>query len=364
MVRLMLFLSTPSARRATPTAHTRWFLCINFYPRPPRGGRPQNTQSAVDTKQFLSTPSARRATKTVADRHKALEISIHALREEGDAAYLLRLAESRYFYPRPPRGGRLLLPLTAARSSIFLSTPSARRATQQAGGAGNGPSNFYPRPPRGGRLDVLLRAAAHSSISIHALREEGDRYGSSFKPAFVRFLSTPSARRATTEVGVHALAKGISIHALREEGDTPDAAFRSPVPVFLSTPSARRATSTANIYAYEANDFYPRPPRGGRPKANSIEVETLNFYPRPPRGGRHQRAVEDMRKADFYPRPPRGGRRNAIKDILLLVLISIHALREEGDPSRSRTGRSFRHFYPRPPRGGRPGEIYKGGINI
>ena len=191
---------------------------------------------------FLSTPSARRATKTVADRHKALEISIHALREEGDAAYLLRLAESRYFYPRPPRGGRLLLPLTAARSSIFLSTPSARRATQQAGGAGNGPSNFYPRPPRGGRLDVLLRAAAHSSISIHALREEGDRYGSSFKPAFVRFLSTPSARRATTEVGVHALAKGISIHALREEGDTPDAAFRSPVPVFLSTPSARRAT--------------------------------------------------------------------------------------------------------------------------
>ena len=286
MVRLMLFLSTPSARRATPTAHTRWFLCINFYPRPPRGGRPQNTQSAVDTKQFLSTPSARRATKTVADRHKALEISIHALREEGDAAYLLRLAESRYFYPRPPRGGRLLLPLTAARSSIFLSTPSARRATQQAGGAGNGPSNFYPRPPRGGRLDVLLRAAAHSSISIHALREEGDRYGSSFKPAFVRFLSTPSARRATTEVGVHALAKGISIHALREEGDTPDAAFRSPVPVFLSTPSARRATE------YDSD-------------AGADEVISIHAL----------REEGDARIAE------------AIK----AVSISIHALREEGD---------------------------------
>ena len=34
------FLSTPSARRATK--HLLFFLCRqrNFYPRPPRGGRP------------------------------------------------------------------------------------------------------------------------------------------------------------------------------------------------------------------------------------------------------------------------------------------------------------------------------------
>ena len=59
---------------------------------------------------------------------------------------------SSHFYPRPPRGGRLLLPLTAARSSIFLSTPSARRATLEA-----------------------LRVILGVEISIHALREEGDR---------------------------------------------------------------------------------------------------------------------------------------------------------------------------------------------
>ena len=43
---------------------------------------------------FLSTPSARRATKTVGDRHKALEISIHALREEGDPRCFFVFAQS------------------------------------------------------------------------------------------------------------------------------------------------------------------------------------------------------------------------------------------------------------------------------
>ena len=33
-------------------------------------------------------------------------ISIHALREEGDTTFTPRLAPERYFYPRPPRGGR------------------------------------------------------------------------------------------------------------------------------------------------------------------------------------------------------------------------------------------------------------------
>ena len=58
------------------------------------------------------------------------EISIHALREEGD-------------------------------------TRTCRKTP--------GRSDFYPRPPRGGRLcsfEVLYKAYL---ISIHALREEGDR---------------------------------------------------------------------------------------------------------------------------------------------------------------------------------------------
>ena len=33
---------------------------------------------------------------------------------------------------------------------------------------------FYPRPPRGGRLPILAQLASGNQISIHALREEGD----------------------------------------------------------------------------------------------------------------------------------------------------------------------------------------------
>ena len=81
-------------------------------------------------------------------------ISIHALREEGDGAASMRFPLRAYFYPRPPRGGRhagealrvgsviisihalreegdLIRLLCMANSAIFLSTPSARRATAQ-----------------------------------------------------------------------------------------------------------------------------------------------------------------------------------------------------------------------------------------
>ena len=80
-----IFLSTPSARRAT-------FAML-------RGALPDWI--------FLSTPSARRATRWMLKTHFALCISIHALREEGDGMGTVGLATS--------------LP--------FLSTPSARRAT-------------------------------------------------------------------------------------------------------------------------------------------------------------------------------------------------------------------------------------------
>ena len=41
----------------------------------------------------------------------------------------------------------------------------------------------------------------------------------SFANAFLRFLSTPSARRATNATDNEAFGYQISIHALREEGD-------------------------------------------------------------------------------------------------------------------------------------------------
>ena len=57
-------------------------------------------------------------------------------------------------------------------------------------------------------------------ISIHALREEGDDVDLDKLGNYLKFLSTPSARRATAEV----------------------LAFTAELERFLSTPSARRAT--------------------------------------------------------------------------------------------------------------------------
>ena len=56
------------------------------------------------------------------------------------------------------------------------------------------------------------------------------------------------------------------------------------------------------------------------------------FYPRPPRGGRPPRLTHRTGAGDFYPRPPRGGRLLLSVWQHLELRISIHALREEGDP--------------------------------
>ena len=57
-------------------------------------------------------------------------ISIHALREEGDTPLTVFSPAQRDFYPRPPRGGRPEKARKTVYEVLFLSTPSARRATR------------------------------------------------------------------------------------------------------------------------------------------------------------------------------------------------------------------------------------------
>ena len=59
---ISLFLSTPSARRATAGHLCRFLFGSDFYPRPPRGGRRAAYALGLTAIEFLSTPSARRAT--------------------------------------------------------------------------------------------------------------------------------------------------------------------------------------------------------------------------------------------------------------------------------------------------------------
>ncbi len=79
-------------------------------------------------------------------------ISIHALREEGDSTYAATGEGKEHFYPRPPRGGRPLTALFFGIDAVFLSTPSARRATEVGRGADD--DNTFLSTPSARRATV------------------------------------------------------------------------------------------------------------------------------------------------------------------------------------------------------------------
>ena len=80
---------------------------LDFYPRPPGGGRQKIYTVTPVRAQFLSTPSGWRATKNLYGYSRESSISIHALRVEGDPIRRRRSAGHLVnFYPRPPGGGR------------------------------------------------------------------------------------------------------------------------------------------------------------------------------------------------------------------------------------------------------------------
>ena len=238
------FLSTPSARRATRFCWRPGGGPWHFYPRPPRGGRLEIARTPKNSIKFLSTPSARRATGDREDPEKLHQISIHALREEGDLPLPLLLLPNWLFLSTPSARRATRYAARIAGSAKFLSTPSARRATEDVQHLNLHTFNFYPRPPRGGRrakhkrtvLDIshfyprpprggrranAIDKTTNTNISIHALREEGDHLPSFCANSLILFLSTPSARRATYSKAFSRQKYEISIHALREEGDRP-----------------------------------------------------------------------------------------------------------------------------------------------
>ena len=173
--RIKQFLSTPSARRATCAPAGYQFKLPDFYPRPPRGGRhPAAFVLPGCDRDFYPRPPRGGRRRCGVPRRWGISISIHALREEGDGHPGAICRRGYDFYPRPPRGGRPVTRFWPFAVRVFLSTPSARRATRIHPVHGCSGGNFYPRPPRGGR-----------------------RHPQTPLLVFLRFLSTPSARRAT-----------------------------------------------------------------------------------------------------------------------------------------------------------------------
>ena len=118
--------------------------------------------------------------------------------------------------------------------------------------------NFYPRPLRGGRPDRRCRRVPARPISIHALCEEGDGH--------TQAMAIPAAK-------------------------------------FLSTPSARRATGLRGLSAPRHANFYPRPLRGGRRQVDMARRINKDFYPRPLRGGRRNSMLGAIQDNIFLSTP-------------------------------------------------------------
>ena len=214
---------------------------------------------------------------------------------------------TRYFYPRPLRGGRPFVQGLCLSSSSFLSTPSARRAT----------------------VVVDKRLAGHA-ISIHALCEEGDstfikacHIGVDFyprplrggRPAWswwprrtARFLSTPSARRATRKVAAEVAAQQDFYPRPLRGGRRSNEKQNQMIRRFLSTPSARRATPT--------------------PRALPGKVEFLST----PSARRATGVSRPLTSDDLFLSTPSARRATPYRAAGVQgFIISIHALCEEGD---------------------------------
>ena len=79
-----------------------------------------------------------------------------------------------------------------------------------------------------------------------------------------------------------------------------------------------------------------------------------HFYPRPPGGGRLKQNLLSPSKYNLFLSTPSGWRATTLHAKLgFEQLISIHALRVEGDGCRHLTTDKSCYFYPRPPGGGR-----------
>ena len=317
-------------RGGRPIAATDVEARVHFYPRPPRGGRPCALWRSPLFQQISIHALREEGDLRANGLGDLIKISIHALREEGDPARLRCFPTRCYFYPRPPRGGRPSTPSSSASAAQFLSTPSARRATSSGGNFSSRTRYFYPRPPRGGRP------------TAEAILEDG-----------YEFLSTPSARRATPPLPPQCRTwknfyprppRGGRRTARRKDGSgtqflsTPSArraTFTSPVAIaaklFLSTPSARRATHRPRSVRQNFGiSIHALREEGDRVQQRALHDRSISIHALREEGDIGHFGLVYLVK-NFYPRPPRGGRLADTIESTKNCLISIHALREEGD---------------------------------
>ena len=243
------------------------------------------------------------------------EISIHAPREGSDWAGILRMKGYAIFLSTlpargatigkpalleqtaeisihaPREGSDMPLPVRPAAPQPFLSTLPARGATARPAAASTSLMISIHAPREGSDRRPPLPHPIRCWISIHAPREGSDhrradcgQSAGHFYPRSPRgerpasrpcwskqqkFLSTLPARGATHSPIKEATIVHISIHAPREGSDRTK--FRSPWESTISIHAPREGSDLflgALIAVF--HDFYPRSPRGERPRATLL----------------------------------------------------------------------------------------------
>ena len=210
---------------------------LHFYPRSPRGERLERFRARDEdmkisihapregsdkpacgsgswTRTFLSTLPARGATTRRALKAMGIDISIHAPREGSDRLRTRTPPSLSYFYPRSPRGERLILSATMSELYIFLSTLPARGATSS-----DDPQAieklFLSTLPARGATKNRGEFLGHGHISIHAPREGSDERA-----------ARPGDR--VTEISIHAPREGSDCGGRQVNGETENFYPRSP----------------------------------------------------------------------------------------------------------------------------------------
>ena len=148
---VMSFLSTPSGWRATTAINIQTFCNGYFYPRPPGGGRQCRAPSLRPPPYFYPRPPGGGRLGYDGRIGLYVDISIHALRVEGDSNKEMFRYELIWISIHALRvegdetdrqlRGRIMISIHALR--VEGDWERLRRPTAAA--------NFYPRPPGGGR---------------------------------------------------------------------------------------------------------------------------------------------------------------------------------------------------------------------
>ena len=169
--------------------------------------------------------------------------------------------------------------------------------------------NFYPRPPRGGRPARYSRPVPARWISIHVPRVGDDSIQFVMSIGPVKFLS-PAPAGGTTLLRRRLLLK---------------------IAGFLSTSPAWGTTDVQDglLRIWRISIHVPRV--GDDPIQPTSALNPEDFYPRPPRGGRRRSASHRSSVQKFLSTSPAWGTTRGWQRATVLLSISIHVPRVGDD---------------------------------